>query len=122
MISIFLTLLTSSTVAVAFYDYLVPVFPSSITLVEPIIMTLKSSFILIYVLASHLRTIVTMDGSIVLLMLLTLFDFYFVPDDRASYIDSDSMYIFTLHTDDNTPTHNNFLYEDNSYFNFDTLS
>lgn len=51
-------------------------------------------------------------------MLLTLFNFFFVHDDKMRYIDGGSMYVLTLHTNDITLTFSLIHYEDN--FEYDS--
>lgn len=92
------------------------------TLVRPSTLTLASSLIKLSISTHHLRTIITTYWGVILLMLLTLYDFYFVPNDMDGYIDGDSTYVLTLYTNDITPTSIPVCYENNFKFNYDSFS
>lgn len=72
------------------------------TRARPNVVTLVTAFVPISISAPCLRTIVFVDGGV---MPLSLYDFYFGPDNGTRSIYKVFIYIHTLHTDDTiTPT------------------
>lgn len=67
---------------------------SATTLIKLAAMTLTSSSVLT-IFAPYLRTVVTTYGGVVPLMLLILYDFYFISNDKAIYM---NLHIFLLCT------------------------
>lgn len=84
-------------------------------------MTLPYFSMLIFIFDPNLRININMDDGFVLLMFLTLYNFYFMFDDMARYIDKNFELILTLHTDDTNPSYSPICYKDISKFNFGTL-
>lgn len=79
--------------------------PTTILVTTPVatLVTLDASFLaapsILFPLALHLRTIVSMNGGSKMLMPLTLYDFCFHLPSAKNSIDVDSSYIFILHDD-----------------------
>lgn len=69
------------------------------------------SLIPLSIFTSHFMIIVSLDGGIIFLILLTLYDFYLMLNNRACYIDRSSTYDLTLHPNEITLTSSFVFYE-----------
>lgn len=115
-------LLTLSVLIEAFYDYSGSGHPHngvhSRTNYHDFSIFLSINF---FFLVAYLRTIFIMDGGVLPLVPLMLYDFYFMLNDREIIIKKDFTYIFTLHVDDTTHTYYPIHYEDRFLYDFEKL-
>lgn len=75
-------------------------------------------FVQLYISTPCLRIVIITDDGVIPLLLLTLYDFYFMLNDRAGYIDKGFAYVLTLYTNEITSTSSPICYENDSKSNF----